>query len=80
MLTAMKGARASIPRIRAPIYAAQCDDDDRMSPISLRVLQKNARHRASRFKVFPTGGHDILAAHGPEILHVEVQKFLRSLS
>lgn len=80
VLAAMKGARTRIPRLRAPIYAAQCDDDERISPVSLRVLQKHARHRASRFKVFPTGGHDILAVHGPEVLHTEVQKFFRNLS
>ncbi len=77
VLTGMKKARAQIPRLRTPIYAAQCEDDERISSLSLRFLQKHARHKASRFQVFPSGGHDIIATHGSEVLYGEIQKFFR---
>jgi esterase/lipase len=78
ILEAMESARVQVSRLRIPIYAAHCEDDERISPISLRVLQKRARHSASRFRVFPTGGHDILRAHGEASLHVEIKDFFRS--
>jgi esterase/lipase len=77
VLEAMESARTQVGRLRLPIYAAQCDDDERISPISLRVLQKRTRHRASRFRAFASGGHDILAAHGAEELHAEILDFVR---
>jgi len=77
VLAGMKKARARVPRLRTPIYAAQCEDDERISSLSLRFLQKHVRHKASRFQVFPSGGHDILATHGSEVLYGEIQKFFR---
>ncbi len=75
LLEGMDTARGRVGRVRVPIYAAQCDDDDRASPASLRFLQKKAPNRASRFQVFPTGGHAILAAHGERVLYGEILKF-----
>ena len=77
LLTAMKRARARISRLRTPVYAAQCDDDESISPVSLRILQKSVRHKASRFHVFPTGGHAILEAHGESTLNAEIYSFIR---
>lgn len=77
VLEAMESARVQVGRLRVPVYAAQCDDDERISPLSLRVLQKRSRHRASRFRVFTTGGHDILSAHGESALHSEILKFFQ---
>jgi esterase/lipase len=73
----MESARSQISRLRLPVYAAQCDDDEHISPISLRVLQKRVRHRASRFRAFPSGGHDLLATHGAEDLHGEILSFIQ---
>jgi pimeloyl-ACP methyl ester carboxylesterase len=78
ILEAMETARQQVPRLRAPVYAAQCEDDERISPISLRVLQKRVRHRASRFRIFPSGGHQVLAAHGESSLHAEILEFFRA--
>lgn len=75
LLEGMDTARSRVGRVRVPIYAAQCDDDDRASPASLRFLQRKAQNRASRFQVFPTGGHSILAAHGERALYGEILKF-----
>jgi len=75
LLEGMDAARSSAGRVRVPIYAAQCEDDDRASPASLRFLQKKAHNRASRFQVFPAGGHAILASHGERVLYGEILKF-----
>ena len=75
LVEGMDQARGRLGQIRVPIFAAQCEDDDRASPASLRFLQRKARHKASRFRVFPTGGHAILAAHGEETLHAEITRF-----
>lgn len=75
LLEGMDTARSRVGRVRVPIYAAQCDDDDRASPASLRFLQRKANNRDSRFQVFPTGGHAILAAHGERALYGEILKF-----
>ena len=77
VLAGMKNARMLISKLRTPVYAAQCDDDEVVSSLSLRVLQKRARHSASRFRAFPSGGHAILAAHGESALHNEILKFFR---
>jgi len=77
VLGGMKRARAIISRLRVPIYGAQCEDDERISPLSLRVLQKNVRHKASRFRVFDSGGHAILDSHGSDTLFAEISKFIR---
>jgi carboxylesterase len=77
ILEAMEAARKQVSRLRVPIYACQCEDDERISPMSLRILQRRARHGASRFRIFPSGGHAILAAHGPGALHAEILSFLR---
>jgi esterase/lipase len=75
LMVGMDKARSRVGKIKVPIYAAQCDDDDRASPASLRFLQGKARHPASRFQVFPNGGHAILAEHGDRFLYGEILKF-----
>jgi carboxylesterase len=75
LLEGMDVARSRVGRVKVPMYAAQCDDDDRASPASLRFLQRKAHNNESRFKVFPTGGHAILAAHGERVLFGEILKF-----
>jgi len=75
LMEGMDAARGRVGRVRVPIYAAQCDDDDRASPASLRFLQRKANNNESRFQVFPTGGHGILAAHGERVLYGEILKF-----
>ncbi len=75
LMEGMDIARGKIGKVKVPIYAAQCEDDDRACPTSLRFLQRKARNSASRFQIFPEGGHAILAAHGKEVLNREVLKF-----
>lgn len=75
LMEGMDRARGKIGKIKVPIYGAQCEDDDRASPSSLRVLQRKAHHQASRFRVFPTGGHAILANHGDEGLYADIINF-----
>lgn len=79
LMEGMDLARGKIGKVKVPIYAAQCDDDDRACPSSLRFLQRKARNKASRFQVFPEGGHAILAAHGPDVLNKELINFCGSL-
>jgi esterase/lipase len=76
LLEGMEKAKGTVSRLRMPIYAAQCDDDERIAPDSLRFLQKKARNQISRFQVFPTGGHAILDAHGKTVLNREINRFL----
>ncbi|MCP4571214.1 MAG: alpha/beta fold hydrolase [bacterium] len=75
LMEGMDRARGRIGSLRVPIYAAQCDDDDRADPSSLRILQRKAGHKASRFQVYGTGGHGILAAHGSEGLFEDIVDF-----
>jgi len=75
LMEGMEQARSHVSKLRVPIYAAQCEDDDRASPVSLRFLQRKSHHKASRFRVFPTGGHIILAEHGEEDLFREIVAF-----
>lgn len=75
LMEGMDIARGKIGKIKVPIYAAQCEDDDRACPSSLRFLQRKAKNKSSRFHLFPTGGHTILATHGEEVLNQEVVKF-----
>jgi esterase/lipase len=75
LMEGMDLARGKIGKIKVPIYAAQCEDDDRACPDSLRFLQKKAKNKSSRFQLFPQGGHAILAAHGDEGLNQEVLRF-----
>jgi esterase/lipase len=75
LMEGMDLARGKMGKIKVPIYAAQCEDDDRASPDSLRFLQRKARNRSSRFQIFPEGGHDVLQAHGKEVLNKEVLRF-----
>jgi carboxylesterase len=72
----MDKAKSLIGKLRLPIYAAHCEDDERIDASSLRYLQRKAKHRASRFRLFPQGGHMILEAHGRESLHSEIGEFL----
>ncbi len=73
----MERAKSQLGKLRLPIYAAHCEDDARIDPASLRLLQKRTRHRASRFRLFKTGGHMILAAHGETTLNDALLQFLR---
>ena len=75
LMEGMDRARGRIGHLRVPIYAAQCDDDDRASPGSLRVLQNKSHHEASRFRSFAEGGHAILANHGESSLFQEITSF-----
>lgn len=75
LMEGMDKARGHVSKLRVPIYSAQCEDDDRASPESLRFLQRKSRHKASRFQVFPTGGHAILAEHGKRTLFRDIVKF-----
>jgi len=75
LMEGMDKAKGHVGKLQIPVYAAQCDDDERASPESLRFLQRKAKHKASRFQVFPTGGHSILAAHGQKRLYSEIVKF-----
>lgn len=75
LMEGMDRARGKIGKIQVPIYAAQCEDDDRASPSSLRFLQRKSRNSSSRFQIFPQGGHSILVAHGQEVLNQEVIRF-----
>ncbi len=77
VLQAMERARPCVSRLGMPVYAAQCQDDERMLPASLRFLQRKTRHRNSRFRLYPTGGHLILRSHGPTGLHDEIAAFIR---
>ena len=77
VLDAMEAARGSVGKLRVPVYAAHCSDDDRISPHSLRILQKKVRHRAARFRLFPEGGHMILEAHGGPSLNDEILRYIR---
>jgi esterase/lipase len=75
LMEGMDKARGHVGKLRVPVYAAQCEDDDRASPLSLRFLQRKANHKASRFQIFPNGGHAILAEHGERVLFREIVKF-----
>lgn len=73
----MQQAQMLIGKLKVPIYGAQCDDDDRASPQSLRLLQKRAHHPRCRFQAFPAGGHEVLTAHGSSGLTQEILRFIR---
>ncbi len=75
LMEGMDIARSKISKIKIPIYAAQCEDDDRASPASLRILQRKSRNKSSRFRVFADGGHAILANHGEKGLYNDIIKF-----
>ena len=75
LMEGMDKARGLVGRLRVPVYAAQCEDDENASPQSLRFLQRRSRHKESRFQIFPTGGHAILAAHGERVLFREIVSF-----
>ena len=77
LVEGMNQARGKVGKIRVPIFAAQCEDDDRACPASLRFLQRKASHSASRFRVFPDGGHSILEAHGEDVLFKDIRAFFR---
>jgi esterase/lipase len=74
----MDKARGKIGQVGAPIFAAHCEDDDQASPSSLRILQNKARNRASRFRIFPEGGHAILTVHGEDVLYEQILEFCGS--
>jgi len=72
----MEKAKSQLSKVGAPIYAAHCQDDLKIDPSSLRLIQKKAKHRASRFRLFKDGGHMILESHGRETLHQEISDFI----
>lgn len=74
----MKQAQNLIGKLKVPIYGVHCEDDQQASPQSLRLLQKRARHPRCRFQAFPSGGHDVLAAHGQTGLVREIVRFIGS--
>ena len=78
LMEGMDRARGRIGKIKVPIFAAQCDDDERACPSSLRFLQRKSKNRSSLFKVFPEGGHAILAAHGETSLNEDVLRFCQA--
>ena len=78
LMEGMDKARGKIGQINVPIFAAQCEDDDRASPNSLRILQNKSRNKGSRFQVFPHGGHSILTEHGKDILYDRILQFCGS--
>lgn len=75
LMEGMDKARGKIGQIRVPIFAAQCEDDDRACPTSLRILQNKAKNKASLFRIFPSGGHSILAVHGKDVLYDQIIQF-----
>lgn len=75
LMEGMEKARSHVSKLKVPVYAAQCEDDDRASPLSLRFLQRKAKHKASRFRIFPKGGHAILAEHGHDSLFEDIVRF-----
>lgn len=77
VFAAMEKAKGQVGKIKMPVYAAHCQDDERIDPSSLRHLQKKVHNRASRFRLFPTGGHMILQAHGADSLNEEILEFIR---
>lgn len=79
VLEAMEKARPLLSRLDMPVYAAQCQDDERIAAVSLRMVQRKARHKASRFRLYPSGGHRILQTQGPAGLHAEIVDFLREV-
>lgn len=76
LVEGMDRARGIAGNIKVPIFAAQCEDDERASPDSLRFLQRKARHRESLFKVYPEGGHGILSSHGDGSLYAGITDFI----
>ncbi len=78
VFAAMEKAKGQAGKLKQPVYAAHCQDDDRIDAASLRHMQKKSRNKASRFRLYPVGGHMILKAHGADSLHNEVLLFLRS--
>lgn len=75
VMEGMDAARGHIPNLKVPIYGAQCEDDDRASPESVRILQRKTRHDDSLFRIFPSGGHAILTTHGEEVLYRDILDF-----
>ncbi|MBE0567266.1 MAG: alpha/beta fold hydrolase, partial [Krumholzibacteria bacterium] len=75
LMEGMDAARGKVPSLKVPVYGAQCEDDDRASPESVRILQRKARHEASRFRIFPAGGHAILTVHGEDTLYADIIDF-----
>ena len=73
----MDKEKSLVGKLRLPIYAAHCDDDPRIDSSSLRFLQRKAKHRASRFRLYPKGGHMIPEAPGRDSLNVEIGEFLK---
>ena len=78
VFAAMEKAKGQVGKLQLPVYAAHCQDDERIDASSLRHLQKKIRNKCSRFRLYPDGGHMILQAHGPDSLHAEILEFIRA--
>ena len=78
LLDGMDTARGMVGQLKIPIFAAQCEDDERIAPNSLRILQKKAKHPNSRFQLFPSGGHAVLASHGEQGLNQSILSFFKN--
>jgi carboxylesterase len=77
LIEGMDAARGAVSGLNIPVFAAQCEDDERIAPVSLRILQKKARHPASRFQLYPSGGHAVLASHGEQGLDRAILNFFK---
>ena len=73
----MHAAQELAGKLKLPIFGVMCDDDDRASPQSLRLLQKRVHDPRCRFQAFATGGHDVLAAHGSAGLERDILAFIQ---
>ncbi len=78
VFAAMEKAKGQVGKLQLPVYAAHCQDDERIDSSSLRHLQKKVRNKTSRFRLYPDGGHMILQAHGAGSLNGEVLDFIRT--
>jgi esterase/lipase len=76
-LDGMRWARERAGQVQVPIFAVQSEDDQILSPASVRLLQKRAHHKNSRFKVYPSGGHALLESEGPQGLYEDILEFFR---
>ena len=76
-LEGMQEAQDLTGKLDVPVFGAMCDDDDQVPPEALRMLQKRVRNPRSRFRAFPAGGHDVLAAHGSASLDADIIDFIK---
>jgi esterase/lipase len=78
VLEGMQAAQDLVGKLDVPMFGAMCDDDEEVSPDALRLLQRKAKHPRCRFQSFPSGGHDVLAAHGTASLDRDIIDFVKA--